>query len=230
MRTTSPGALARRSTGSTFVAQNAYAALRKLSGRSLQGATSRSFAVVAISPHMRTPCALERAPAAWTAAQIAAVREATAKLRAARLQVQKPRPHPVPGYAALLAGILLLTPLLTCSGSLPVVNCAGVKAKQVGNSPTIASSKRQASTRQGETRDEEGTPQSWYTYRGVDGATVTAFGVPPLGSTVLSPDQVDPRLNSGGQGTGQGGYAGLTAPSSNVISAPGRGRGGGHYH
>lgn len=187
---------------------------------------------------MSTPNELERVPAAWTAAQVAAVREATAELRAARLRAQNPPvrriqrfAHPLAGYGALLACILLFAPILTCAGfALPVLTCADLASTHSSVRSAMASPQHPGSAGVGAARDEEGTPEAWYSYRGRDGVTVYGFGVPPLGSTVVSLDPGDHRFSGAGPGAGSDTLAGTMPPSSSVITAPGGGHGGGHRY
>jgi hypothetical protein len=187
---------------------------------------------------MSTPHEFERIPAAWTAAQVAAVREATAELRAARLRAQRPPvrriqrfAHPLAGYGALLGCILLFGPILTCAGfALPVLTCAGLASTHPGVKSAMVSPQHPALSGVGVARDEEGTPEAWYSYRGRDGVTVYGFGVPPLGSTIVSLDPGDHRFSAAGPGAGSGTYAGTIPPSSSVIAAPGGGHGGGHRY
>lgn len=176
---------------------------------------------------MSTPYEFERAPAAWTPAQVAAVREAAAELRAARLLAQNPPvrrvqrfAHPLAGYGALLACILLFGPILTCAGfAVPVLTCAGMASTHAGVNPSMTS--RQIPETSGPERDADGAPESWYSYRGRDGVTVYAFGVPPLGSTIVGLDQGDHRLSVAGSGAGHGTDTGI------LPSTPMR---GGHGH
>ncbi|HBZ70129.1 MAG TPA: hypothetical protein DEP35_10500 [Deltaproteobacteria bacterium] len=162
---------------------------------------------------MSTPRDFERAPApaAWTPAQVAAVREASAELRAARLRAGKPPvrriqrfAHPLVGYAALLAGLLLFGPILTCAGvALPVLTCAGISATHAGHREPMASPQPPEPSTAGATREAEGAA-SWYSYRGRDGVTVYGFGVPPLGSTVIDLDEGDHRPSLASPGAGSG--------------------------
>jgi len=185
---------------------------------------------------MSKPHEFERVPAAWTAAQVAAVREATAELRAARFRAQNPPlrriqrfAHPLVGYGAFLACVLVFAPILTCAGfALPVLTCAGMASTHTGVNAAAGSPQHPTSTGAGVARDEEGTPEAWYSYRGRDGVTVYGFGVPPLGSTVVSQDPGDHRLNAADPGSGTGTYAGTLPPSSSVLA--GRGHGGGHRY
>ncbi|HYB12130.1 MAG TPA: hypothetical protein VEG67_01590, partial [Myxococcota bacterium] len=154
---------------------------------------------------MRTPCEFERTPAAWTQAHVAALREAVER-RAARLAGQtrplprtRPLAHRWTAWAALLAGILLFGPILACAGfTLPVLSCAGVPASHGGLRSPIAATHRGKSSTSTATGDEESGPKSWYSYRGLNGETVYGYGVPPLGSTVINPDQGDPRPSATG--------------------------------
>ncbi|HME71874.1 MAG TPA: hypothetical protein VKM54_18685 [Myxococcota bacterium] len=187
---------------------------------------------------MSTPYEFEKAPAAWTAAQVAAVREAAAELRAARLRVQNPPVrriqrfgHPLAGYGALLACILLFGPILTCAGfALPVLTCAGMAATHAGVSAPMASPQHPEAPGLDVTREPESAPESWYSYRGRDGVTVYAFGVPPLGSTVIGLDQGDHRLSVAGPNAGSGAYTGIMPPSTSSIAAPMRGWSRHRYH
>ncbi len=169
---------------------------------------------------MSTPYEFERAPAAWSAAQVAAVREATAELRAARRLLQNPPlrrsqrfAHPLVGYAAFLACVLLFAPILTCGGlALPVLTCVGMSARhaKVG-APT-------ASTQAADPELEaESASQTWYSYRGRDGVMVYAYGVPPFGSTVIGPDH---HPNVAGPDAGTSNYTDLTPPSSSTLATP----------
>lgn len=188
---------------------------------------------------MSTPHEFERAPAAWTRAQVAAVREAAAELRAARLGAQNPPAqriqrfaHPLLGYGALLACILLFGPILTCAGfALPVFTCAGAAATRAGAKVPLSLPQRPESTGWDATPDAESAQESWYSYRGRDGVTVYAFGVPPLGSTVIGQDPGDHRLSAAGAGVGPGTFAGLVPQSSTGVMTPGRRHEGEHrYH
>ncbi|HTF36051.1 MAG TPA: hypothetical protein VK714_20385 [Myxococcota bacterium] len=176
---------------------------------------------------MNTPYEFERAPAAWTSAQVAAVREAAAELRAARLLAQNPPvrrvqrfAHPLAGYGALLACILLFGPILTCAGfALPVLTWAGLAGTHTGVNPPTTSRQLRKSSGPSVTQEVESASESWYSYRGRDGTAVYAFGVPPLGSTIVGLEQGDHRLSVAGP-----------VPPSSSIAAPMRGGHGRRYH
>jgi hypothetical protein len=167
---------------------------------------------------MSTPPEFERAPAAWSAAQAAAVREAAAELRAARRLAQNPSIRRVQrfadrlvGYGVLVACVLLFGPILTCGGfALPVGTCVGTTATNSGlGTPTASSQRPKVSGLDGTDEVESGS-ESWYSYRRRDGVTVYAFGVPPLGSSGLKPGD-HPVGASGPDGPSQ--YAGASVPS-----------------
>jgi hypothetical protein len=175
---------------------------------------------------MSTPHDLERAPAAWSAAQVAAARQAAAMLRASHRPARNPPVRrvqrfadPLVGYAVLVACLFLFGPILTCGGfTLPVLNCAGVSATRPNLPMPTASSRRPQTSGLGATDEAEEGAKSWYSYRGRDGVTVHAFGVPPLGSTII-------RANPGsasGPDTGSSDYAGANSPSRATVRYRGR--------
>jgi hypothetical protein len=169
---------------------------------------------------MSTPHEFERAPAPWSAAQAAAVREAAAALRAAR-QTPKPsvrriqRPtHPLAGYGVLLGCVLLFGPILTCGGlSLPVLTCAGMVATPAHPRALAALSQRSRAHALEAMDEEESGAKSWYSYRTRDGVTVYGFGVPPFGSTVIDPEQADSPLSVAGPDRAPRVYPGVMSTS-----------------
>ena len=177
-------------------------------------------AILAIRLCMSTPHEFERAPAPWSAAQAAAVREAAAVLRAAR-QTPKPsvrrlqRPtHPLAGYGVLLGCVLLFGPILTCGGlSLPVLTCAGMDATPAHPRALAALSQRSRAHALEAMDEEESGAKSWYSYRTRDGVTVYGFGVPPFGSTLIDPEQAERSLSVAGPDRGPGVYPGVMSTS-----------------
>ena len=168
---------------------------------------------------MSTPHEFERAPAPWSAAEAAAAREAAAALRAARnalkpsaRRIQRPA-HPLLGYGVLLGCVLLFGPIVTCGGfSLPVLTCAGMEATPALPRAAALSQRSRAHGLDAIDEEESG-PKSWYSYRTRDGVTVYGFGVPPFGSTVIDPEQVDRHLSVAGPDRGPGGYLGVISSS-----------------
>jgi hypothetical protein len=187
---------------------------------SLHGRTFRSALFWAIRLCMSTPSDFEKGPAAWSEGQVAAVREAAAALRAARptpfrrVQVAT---HPLAGYGAFLACVLLLGVLLLGAGfTLPILTCAGVASTP---SRTQTASSRPRAT--AEFDDEEGTA-AWYSYRGRNGETVYAFGVPPLGSTLVGGDPGGHRPADAGTNAGPGDITSTLPPTTAKLAAPWR--------
>jgi hypothetical protein len=129
--------------------------------------------------------------------------------------------HPLVGYGALLGFVLLFGPILTCGGfGAPVLTCAGMDATHSHPPKLTASSQRSRVSGLDGKDEEDSGAKSWYSYRRRDGVTVYGFGVPPLGSTVVGPDQVDHPLSVAGPDPGPGGYSGLT-PASRSRGVPG---------
>jgi hypothetical protein len=173
------------------------------------------------------PHELERAPAAWSASQAAAAREAAAELRAARGLSGSPSVRrvqhltdPLLGYAVLVACLFLFGPILTCGGfTLPVGTCAGAHSNLL-----TASSGRPQTSGLERTDEADSGSESWYSYRRRDGVTVTAFGVPPLGSTVIGMNPEDHPGSVTGREAGPSEYAGADSSSRSRGAARYRGR------